>query len=220
MPRPLAAAAAALAVCTLGGVAGAQVIYTQNFEAGSAWPEWSVNQTTQSPTFTRFLGRFLGERATLGVELPPLPEGDGIAGPPEAASYLLEFSFYCIDSWDGSDANNGPDRFHVFINNEPIFSETFANQHQEQSYREPDVGRSHMGFHDSWFDSIYHIALPFVAPAGNVNIGFQATGLLTMSDESWGIDNVRVSVIPAPGVAGVALVGLGAFGGRKRRRER
>lgn len=218
------AAAAVLAVGVLwagASGAGAQTVYFEDFENEASWPEWSTSVTAEAyPTFTRFLGRFINHRATLDVNLPALPQDNTIPGEGPTWSYVLDFSFYCIDSWDGSDTLHGPDRFQVLVNDEVIFSETFANQHGLQSFRGADVGPVQLGFDTRWMDSIYQISLPFSAPPGMNEISFEAMGLHgSMSDESWGIDNVhvRMALIPAPGAGMAALLGVGVMGARRRR---
>lgn len=141
--------------------------------------------------------------------------------------YTLAFDLYAIDSWDGDGAGNGPDRFEVIVNRATIFSETIANTHTYQSWdRQPDEGRQHIGFHAGFVDSIYrNVELEFEVEQGDfVYIHWRALGLQAMNDESWGIDNVRVSweyrPVPAPGAAGVLVGSLGLWGGRRRRAAR
>jgi len=139
--------------------------------------------------------------------------------------YTVQFDFYAIDSWDGDGANNGPDRFEVLANGVPIFSETVANTHTYQSLGlEPSGGRRHLGFSSTYMDSIYRdITLDFeVSPtAPKVIVSFRGVGLQSLTDESWGIDNVSVSYeyrpIPAPGGLAAIGVGLGLAGRRRRR---
>ncbi len=89
----------------------------------------------------------------------------------------------------------------------------FANQHLWQTYQHnPDVGRSQLGFDGRWNDSIYYMSIPFATDAPVMRIDFLAYGLHgSMNDESWGIDNVRVSTVPIPAPAGAALLGLGGL---------
>ena len=218
---------------TLAGAAGANanIFYSNNFEQGGPYPEWSSNQAyTTSPTFTRFLGRYSNNTVSLRLDAPPVPrdrphqpgdEGGGNDGDPSGPRrYLLEFSFYCIDSWDGIDTVHGPDHFVVRVNNATVFDESFANQHEWQSYRgEPDIGPTQLGFNGRWDDSIYTLSIPFATDSPTIRIDFYAYGLYSaLSDESWGIDNINVSTVPvpAPAAAGVLLT-LGAMGMRRRR---
>ena len=99
------------------------LVYSTNFENG-AGPEWSTSQTddTYPTSFTEFLGRFSNGQATLSLA--------ATAG----KSYTVEFDFYAIDSWDGSDPNAGPDAFKVSVDGTTVFNQTFNNNGGLQSY--------------------------------------------------------------------------------------
>ncbi|MFG0327032.1 MAG: PEP-CTERM sorting domain-containing protein [Phycisphaerales bacterium JB037] len=148
--------------------------------------------------------------------------GDGgKGGDGNTVRYSLLFDLYIIDSWDGDDSGFGRDEFGVAVNGNPLFRESFANQHTGQSFREPDLGRWHMGFNNARPDSIYrNIELGFTVEAAErtLRIDFTGYGLQTLSDESWGIDNVRVyaEVVPAPG--SLAVMSLAGLGLARRRR--
>lgn len=235
---------AALAAGLAAPIAAAQqveVLYSQNFETGTTFPGWSTHTVAHTPAFTRFLGRFSNERVTLTVELPQLPqtgdstgggeggggggeggggEGGGSGGGGELPpwNFVLSFSFYCIDSWDGDDPLWGPDRFRVLIDNTPYLDELFGPYNP---VRPPDVGHAHLGFNDQHMDTIYQITIPFVVPAGVHQFHFEAEGLQALNDESWGIDNVTIAMvrpIPAPGAAAAAGV-LGVLTAARRRRR-
>lgn len=68
-------------------------------------------------------------------------------------------------------------------------------------------------------DSVYRITLTFDHTASNLSLSFFGLGLQDLSDESWGLDNVSVSLagpapipLPAPALLlGSALLGLGAL---------
>lgn len=68
-------------------------------------------------------------------------------------------------------------------------------------------------------DSVYRISLTFDHTASNLALSFFGTGLQDLGDESWGLDNVSVSLsgpapvpLPAPALLlGSALLGLGAL---------
>jgi len=223
-----------LTVCVAGALgsgaaARGDVVYAQDFQTGTSFPGWSTGATQTAPAFSRFLGRFSSQLVTLTLTLPALPPpgpdfgepgggGDGGGGSPGPYwTYVLDFDFYCIDSWDGY-GMYGPDRFIVRAGGVTLLSETFANQHEYQSYPgAPVLGPEFLGFNPTWRDSIYHLSLAFVVPGGPTQLAFEATGLSSLHDESWGIDNVVVSavLVPAPWSAGV--LGL-AWWARRRRR--
>jgi MYXO-CTERM domain-containing protein len=151
------------------------------------------------------------------------PDPDPV--PQTRLQLLLEFDLYIIDSWDGAEQTYGVDRFGVYANDGSIFSSTFANVHHLQEYTgTPTVDRVQLGYNSAYADSIYRMSLPFDIVGSDVaRLDFAGSGLLgAMNDESWGIDNVSVSVqtitVPAPGAL-AALAGLGAIAGTRRRRR-
>jgi hypothetical protein len=206
------------------------ILYHNDFETGTLDSGWSTaGRLDQSPAFTRFVGRYSENTATVlnnsvSLTLPPpqvVGTGGGEGGGTTTNQYSLSFDFYCIDSWDGNSTTNGPDLFEVYINSVNRFSYTFSNTAASQSYPFlPDVGPAYLGFNAADKDSIYrNITIPFSLPSDqNLIIKWRSNGLGGITDESWGIDNVTVSVVPAPG--SVALLGLGCTTMLFRRRRR
>ncbi|MFM9996237.1 MAG: hypothetical protein ACKVU4_10605 [Phycisphaerales bacterium] len=223
MARPSArilASAATIFALAVGGGARADVIYQNTFESGPVEPVWSAGTTfDQLGPFSRYIGRYSNE-SSVTLTLPaPSPAA---LGPGESYLYTLTFDLYVIDSWDGYDTGFGPDWFRVHANGTTVFDETFANMHTLQSFRPPDVGPIPMGYHPTAPDSIYRdIAVSFGLPgASTLSLKFGGHLLQGMSDESWGLDNVRVAsqVIPTPGA--IALLGLAGLTLVSRRRSR
>jgi hypothetical protein len=210
------AAAALMGQGVLPGAARADVFYSQNFENSGYLPEWTPNQHEDyAPAFSRFIGRYSNDAVSLTRARPAGYGGPSVTG----TTILLQFDLYIIDSWDGSEPTYGPDYFRMFVNGNMIFNETFANQHNYQTYREPDIGRFQMGFDQRYVDSIYHMSIPFDFNGPSMEIFFQGVGLQGVNDESWGLDNVRLSVVPVPGPAALAVLGLGiGMTGMRRRR--
>lgn len=189
------------------------VVYQQDFETASLiGPEWSSNKTDFAAPFSRFSQRRTNDQLTLTINT--------IAG----RLYTLEFDLYLIDSWDGSDPTWGQDRFNVKADSAVLFSEFLDNRMDSphSSYRNPDeVG--HFGFGSREFDrdAIYRgIVLEFTANHAQTTLAFFGSGLQGKNDESWGIDNVFVTMaaVPTPAGAGV-LLGAGALLAGRRRRE-
>ncbi|WP_156804809.1 CARDB domain-containing protein [Synechococcus sp. PCC 6312] len=166
-------------------LAGQQLVYREDFENGVG-AEWSARavDATHLNSFTRFSGRWSNSSQTL-----TLPTQTGV-------NYTLAFDFYALDSWEGSNTTNGPDYFDVSVNGQLAFHETFSNiSGFPQSFRSPDQGGAsiNLGF-ASFGDAIYRqIPITFTATGATTQIRFAANGLQGLADESWGIDNVRVT---------------------------
>ena len=142
--------------------------------------------------------------------------GGGNNGP--KPSFWIEFDLYIFDSWDGN-APHGADFFEVTINDRVAFLETFDNHGGPQSFRAPDVA-GHLGYHHMFTDAIYRdirVPLELLEGEDRLKIEFRGIDLQGFVDESFGIDNISVMAVPAPGAAmlGLAAAGLGA--GRRRR---
>lgn len=182
--------------------------YFQDFETQPGG-EWSTTTRDASvAAFTTFLGRFSnGPGATL--TLPTVP----------GASYTLEFDLMVIDSWDGS-GSFGPDYFNVDVAGTRLFHHTFIHTGTNQTYPgAPEIGGANYGW-SGWSDAIYRrITVPFVAADFSTAIRFYDGGLQGLSDESWGVDNVRLRPATASeggeGVQDISASGnvLGYFAG-------
>ena len=68
-------------------------------------------------------------------------------------------------------------------------------------------------------DNVYHLSFTF-PHSGDLMVSFTASGLQSLNDESWGLDNVKVEtdVIPLPGT--LLLFGSGLLGLFRVRRAR
>jgi PEP-CTERM motif-containing protein len=243
--------AAALTLTLGAGVASAapiQVFYT-DFNTSLA-PEISPGSATLTPVQgyaglgpvgDQFGGNFLRSATgnTVTLNLSGLPAHDTIT---------LEFLFAAIDSLDGTGVFPAGDFFKIVFDGATLFSESFANAApgQIQSYVPPpgvelarhvDLGFTDPGatFPASFYtDSAYNLgADPLFANFAHV--GSTATieffifgpGNQDLADESWAMDNLRVSVttlqptaVPEP--ASLMLVGTGllALANRARLRRR
>lgn len=234
----------AVALAAGAGPALAQsTLYQNTFESHDLGPMWSANTTLEwsYPTFTTFVGRYSGSQTTLTLTQPTLPPpgvsgdgpgggggGDGPGGGGEGGGsdrflqYTLTFDLYALDSWDGSNIAFGSDWFNVSANTQTLFRETIGNQPgSTQTLYAPAVGPAMLGYDARYFDSIYRqIALTFSVPADQpLSITWRDEGLQGLNDESWGIDNVRITyeVVPAPATLGLASAL--AFASLRRRRH-
>lgn len=227
------------AVAAVGLAAAAhaqpQSLYFENFEGGPIGPEWSANSgiTQAWPAFTNFNGRYSGGYTRLTLTQPNGGQPGGVGGSGDGGGgggdgggagqwlqYTATFDFYAIDSWDGSNQVYGEDHFKIAANGVTIFDETFGNQPgSTQTFRAPDIGGTNISFDDRWNDSIYRqISVAFTVPMVEpLTLTWFDGGLQGLADESWGIDNVRITyeTVPAPGAAGLAGCALALL--RRRR---
>mgnify|MGYP000508562102 CR=1 FL=1 len=205
----------------VGGVASGQSIYSADFEGGTAGPEWSLTALSQSPSGRNFLGRLGNDAAVLTLSNVP------------AQTVQLEFDLYIIGTWDGND-NPGPDRWMLdLVGGQTLLSTTFAvgdeTSWRTQAYpnaegagantnRSGATENNSLGYIVYGFqrDAVWHMTYQFENTDPTLAVRFSAAGLQQLEDESWGLDNVGLTLIPAPGAAGVlGLAGLAMF--RRRR---
>lgn len=197
-----------LAVCALIVIAlpltvvlptEALVVYSNDFENSVAGPEWSKQATDITPVGERkFLGQFGNEGVRLRLsQLPP------------HTAVVLSFDLYVIRSWDGNGLH-GPDGWKLQILNGPrLLRTTFSNRgaNNPQAYPEPYPIGDHpagtgaeeidtLGYPIPHGDSVYRLRFRFPHVDPSLAIIFSASGLQSLADESWGLDNVKVRVVP------------------------
>ncbi|GFE61251.1 hypothetical protein [Geobacter sp. AOG2] len=193
---------------TLAVDANATAIYTNSFE-NSVGSEWSVNTISVTPIGDRhFLGEFSNDSATLTLN----SVSAGLA--------TVSFDVYFIRSWDGNSQVFGPDYFNVAINNSLCLSETFSNgdlsvqPNASQASERYTLGYSYYNGLPEYnvtytnMDSVYHFVLTLPNVSDLLSITFWGQGLQdnyitgldgsSYFDESWGLDNVMVDVVPVP----------------------
>jgi len=183
----------------------------QEFSTGSLSSS-RIGAEALNQGLSQYLGPFtLSESTTLTL-----------TGLPTPTLLRLEFDLYLFTTWDGS-GSSGPDFFS--LSGDVTFQETFTN-HQgtasnpNQTYDSlGDVflnssGTALSGFGDAGATQAFFDLGPtgsssffeFVHNSDTFTVTFG--GPTSQSDEQWGIDNVRVSIIPEP--SSLALLGLGA----------
>lgn len=135
-------------------------------------------------------------------------------------SFLLAF----IDSWDSIDGAPAPDWFNLDIDGTNVLRITSANASGSVTYAGNQIFFGQAGWSSVWPDRAFDMGneplIQFVPhTASTLTLRFYASGAGYQSglDESWAIDNLKVTVhIPSPGPAG--LLFAGAFIAARRSR--
>jgi hypothetical protein len=206
------------AVLTLtANTAVADTIYSNDFES-AVGSEWSNTSTAVTPAGARkFLGQFGNQ--TVSLTLGSLPAHDSVT---------LSFDLFVINSWDGV-GPNGPDVWTLGVEGGPmLLNTTFSNVEElgrKQSYPDSYPGAEYpagtgaaeidtLGY-TYYGNSVYHLEYSFAHSDDSIVFNFSASGLQGINDESWGIDNVTVDVVPEP--ATICMLGLGVLGLLRRK---
>jgi hypothetical protein len=120
----------------------------------------------------------------------------------------VAFDLYILKSWDGNNRTYGPDRWRLRVQDGPtLLDTTFSNNPKtgadlsQQNYPATNspqqsgaVAVNTLGY-TFYGDSIYHLSFNFPHTADTLALNFWSSlfeGKGTQ-DESWGLDNVRVS---------------------------
>jgi hypothetical protein len=213
-------------------VSQAVVVYENDFQsaAGSAWSHTLLQNTpTPYPSGPRsFLGEFGNDTVTLNLS--------GLA----AHSMLtLSFDLYLIRTWDGSSSGTafdfGNDSFKVSVGNGPVLLDsTFSNGNPAGQNFGPAASNPYFtGAAETYslgyvvsdgipvpqvMDSVYTLNYTFAHSSDQLTLDFTGYGLQAMGDESWGLDNVHVSMVPEPAAAPLLAAGALVLAWRMRRR--
>jgi len=183
------------------------VVYLNDFE-GAAGPEWSSRKTDLTPKGKRrFLGR-LGA-GTVTLTMTDLPRH-------QYAHLSLEL--FVIGGWDGRLSKRGsaePAVWGLKIHDGPeLLRATFSNDSKDgfQTYPDDVNAVSHAGCtgaaevttlgykaaDGSAADSVYRMRFGFAHTGKHLRLEFFASGLRKPATESWGLDNVKVELLPRP----------------------
>lgn len=199
--------------------------YSHDFQwdVGASAPyEWSAGTIQSAPHpdyggWRRFLGEFVNDTVTLSLS--------GLA---PHSFVTLSFDLYLLRSWDGLGTDyGGPDRFGVNAGVTNLFLESFSNGNPAgQSFcaggASPCASMTgaaetySLGYtFGNWapgsgktdpeaMDSVYRLNLTFAHADSDLQLSFFGQGLQYFVtpqghlDESWGLDNVSVTLLPVP----------------------
>ena len=195
----------------------AVTIYKNDFTTGDTanWhttivdPEWQrrVRVGFTGNAAERVLGDFGDQRVTLRLgELPPHD------------SITITFDFITIRSWDGNSSLYGPDLLEFKVDDTLLFRSSFSNTSYRQSFpsgypashpaRTGAIAFNSLGY--IWrapglfigpMDATYRITRTVLHTAPTVRFGFNVfldDPGQDITNESWALDNVSVSITPQP----------------------
>ncbi|MBF2067245.1 MAG: putative Ig domain-containing protein [Calothrix sp. C42_A2020_038] len=188
------------------GLPVAETVYFQNFESDtSQLTEWSnVNRNT-TPTGRKFLGQYGGPsdgtvNQGTSLTLNNLATHDTVT---------VSFDLYIIASWDGFGYGGyQPDLWKLSVdgNPTPILYTAFGNYwnqvypNQIKPGEEPIIGDIKTGASEVDTlgynpDAVYKLSYTFAHSDSLLKLNFSGEGTTSFGDsESWGIDNVKVTV--------------------------
>lgn len=203
----------------------AGIIYSNDFES-AVGSEWSANQLGITPVGNRqFLGQFGSE--TVSLSLNSLAQHSLVT---------VSFDLFIIESWDGDYLNPGigPDFWSLNIaGGQTLLNETFSNTptfgDHTQSYSPSGVAGTYLAHtgaaeidslgYSFYGDSVYQLSFTFAHSASDIQFDFAGIGLQDLADESWGLDNVKVSTnaVSVPEPTTLALLGFVLLGLARRK---
>ncbi|MBY7701119.1 tandem-95 repeat protein [Vibrio harveyi] len=174
-------------------IASDLVIASDNFESGSNG--WSANtESSQGFETGDMLGRIGGtggdEAVSKTYEIPS-----------DVNEVNISFSFYEIDSWDG-------ESFQIFVGGEQLTTlENSVFRTQDGTTTLYDSNGNEVGevVHGSsqgegfsfWNDQAHQVNLTVPVEDGQLQLGFGSTLNQSIPDESFGIDNIEITVADA-----------------------
>ncbi|MGR5260440.1 tandem-95 repeat protein, partial [Vibrio astriarenae] len=174
-------------------IASDLVLASDNFESGSNG--WNAG-TESSQGFES--GDMLGRIGGTGGEEAVSKTYDI---PSDVNEVNISFSFYEIDSWDG-------ESFQIFVGGEPLASldnSAFRTQDGTTTLYDSEGnevgqvvhGASQQEGFSGWNDQEHQVTLTVPVEDGQLQLGFGSTLNQSVPDESFGIDNIEITVADA-----------------------
>ena len=187
---------------------GWTLVSSENFESGATG--WSDNTTTNGGSIlTNFLGRHSQEA---GAQLTS--KTYNLSGMQDYVT--ISFDMYEIDSWDG-------ENFYIYIDNLVAYNVSLSQSTLNSpadgssgavSWLVQETTTSNVNFvFGGWVDQTYHYELRILSTASTIKLGFSSTLNQGVTDEAWGVDNVRVYEVSEGGVPGPLNVSESAANG-------
>ena len=148
-----------------------------------------------------------------------------------AAHNVISMSFIVglLDSWDSRDGNPSPDNFDIYIDGSLVASLTAANASGNiwDAGGGTDLARCVQADTRQFFcDTLVDWSKTFAHTSSTLTLGWRASGAGWQggSDESWGLDNIKIDYftrggVPEPAAWAMMLAGFGLVGGAVRRRK-
>lgn len=217
--RSLLPVLAALSLTAVAGSASAQVVFQDDFSSGSATAEWSDTSIFTTPSGENLLGRFSNNQVSLS--LTGLPSHDSIT---------LSLRLWIMNTMDGSEP------IQITAGDTLLMDSTFANFFGGQQFypnargTEPTspAGTGSIGGSNPLQMSLingldmgssgYDLSFTLPHDASSLTIVFAGSAMQGVADESWGLDNVKVTAVPTPGASLLALAGGSLIARRRRAR--
>ncbi len=182
--------------------------YVEDFE-GVVGAEWSRRKTDTTPVDQRrFLGQFGNETVTLAFNaLPPHRE------------VTIAFDLFMINTWDGSSPtgtlDTPADLWEFWVGGDRLMLRASFRNHASEVQSFPDeypgnrchpprtgaVENDTLGFD---LDAVYRLAFTVTHTSDSLALTFLGKGLEDLWNESWGLDNVTVTLLLVPGESYVA----------------
>lgn len=199
-------------LCVVAPLASADTVVLSNSFDSAIPPQVSAGVAAITPV--QFFAGLGPSGYQFGGSFLRSPTGNtvtiSLAGLPTHTTLSIGFLFAAIDSLDGTGSFPEGDFLNVKVDGVSIFRESFANAtaSQDQTYVAPPGGvlarRVDLGFSGPgsyYTDSAYNMAIdprfqniPHTASSATITFVMEGPGIQDLDDESWAMDNLRISV--------------------------